>query len=185
MERNPMSLKEHFELLANYNKWMNVKIYDASATLSAPELICDRGAFFKSILGTLNHIAVGDTIWLQRFAEHPSCKLTLKSITEIPKPTNLDSLLFSDLAQLYEFRRWLDDLFATWVSSLKEQDLYYTLNYKNMKGTPSCRQYSSLMLHFFNHQTHHRGQVTTLLAQAGQDVGVTDLLALIPDNHHA
>ena len=180
-----MSLKEHFELLANYNEWMNIKIYDASATLSAPELICDRGAFFKSILGTLNHIAVGDTIWLQRFAEHPSCKLTLKSITEIPKPTNLDSLLFSDLAQLYEFRRWLDDLFATWVSSLKEQDLYYTLNYKNMKGTPSCRQYSSLMLHFFNHQTHHRGQVTTLLAQAGQDVGVTDLLALIPDNHHA
>ncbi len=180
-----MSLKEHFELLANYNEWMNIKIYDASATLSAPELICDRGAFFKSILGTLNHIAVGDTIWLQRLAEHPSCKLTLKPIIETPKPTNLDSLLFSDLAQLYEFRRWLDKLIASWVSSLKEQDLSHTLSYKNMKGITACRQYSSLVLHLFNHQTHHRGQVTTLLAQAGIDVGVTDLLALIPDNHHA
>lgn len=164
---------------------MNTKIYDASATLSAPELICDRGAFFKSILGTLNHIAVGDTVWLQRFSEHPSCKLTLKPITEIPKPKNLDSLLFSDLLQLYEFRRWIDKLVVTWVSSLKEQDLSCTLSYKNMKDIPACRQYSSLMLHFFNHQTHHRGQVTTLLTQAGRDVGVTDLLALIPDNHHA
>ena len=180
-----MSLQEHFKLLANYNEWMNVKVYDASAALSAPELICDRSAFFKSILGTLNHIAVGDTIWLQRFAEHPSCKSTLKPILEKPKPTNLDRLLFSDLSQLCEFRRWLDKIIVKWVSNLNEQDLYYTLSYKNMKDIPACRQYSSLMLHFFNHQTHHRGQVTTLLTQAGQDVGVTDLLALIPDNHHA
>jgi len=55
------------------------------------------------------------------------------------------------------------------------------LAYDNMKGVPAQRPYASLMLHFFNHQTHHRGQASTLLFQAGQDIGVTDLLALIAD----
>ncbi len=45
----------------------------------------------------------------------------------------------------------------------------------------AARNFFSLVMHFFNHQAHHRGQVTTLLSQTGIDIGVTDLLALIPD----
>jgi len=58
-----MSLKKHFELLASYNQWMNSKIYEAATCLSASDLTDDRGAFFGSILGTLNHILVADIIW--------------------------------------------------------------------------------------------------------------------------
>lgn len=67
-----MTLQQHFEQLATYNQWMNAKLYDAAGTLSDSELTEERGAFFGSIFGTLNHIAVADTIWLKRFATHAS-----------------------------------------------------------------------------------------------------------------
>lgn len=72
-------------------------------------------------------------------------------------------------------------MIINWVAALTDDELSTTLSYHNTKGVASKRRYSSLVVHFFNHQTHHRGQTTTLLSQAGVDVGVTDLLALIPE----
>ena len=95
-----MNLKQHFELLASYNKWMNVKIYDAAASLGSEGIAQHRGAFFGSILGTLNHIVVGDTLWLKRFATHPGCTAALQPIIELPKPTSLDQVLFEDFEAL-------------------------------------------------------------------------------------
>lgn len=95
-----MSLKSHFELLATYNQWMNGKVYEAASRLDADELAKDRGAFFGSILGTLNHIVVADTIWLKRFAVHPSCESTLREVADLPKPTSLNQMVFNDLGPL-------------------------------------------------------------------------------------
>lgn len=180
-----MDLKNHFELLASYNRWMNSKVYEAAGCLSASELSKDRGAFFGSILGTLNHIVVGDTIWLKRFATHPSCKVSLRDITQLSNPNSLDQILFPDFTDLAEHRAWMDDQICVWIARLSENDLSYALDYRNTKGIPATKRYSNLILHFFNHQTHHRGQVSTLLSQAEEDVGVTDLLALIPEEAHA
>ena len=80
-----------------------------------------------------------------------------------------------------EQRSWLDHRISDWVSQLSDDDLDRVLAYHNTKGVPANRRFSSLVLHFFNHQTHHRGQVTTLLSQAGKTVELTDLLVLIPD----
>lgn len=176
-----MTLTEHFGLLATYNQWMNSKVYEAAGHLSDSELSKDRGAFFGSIIGTLNHILVADTIWLQRFATHPSCQTSLIEVARLPGPKSLDQVLFEDLGSLSEHRTWLDGQITNWIEALNDKDLGFVLDYKNIQGVSSSKTYSSLVLHFFNHQTHHRGQVTTLLSQAGQDVGVTDLLALIPD----
>lgn len=180
-----MNLKNHFELLATYNQWMNSKVYEAAAQLSADELAKDRGAFFGSILGTLNHILVGDTIWLKRFANHPSCKDSLREITTPDNPTSLNQILFGDIARLTEHRTWLDWQIIHWISELTEDDLAVTLSYHNTKGIPASKRFSSLVLHFFNHQTHHRGQVSTLLSQAGVDIGATDLLVQIPEESQA
>lgn len=177
-------MKQHFELLASYNKWMNEKIYEASATLSDESLEQDRGAFFGSILGTLNHIVVGDTLWLKRFAQHPSCEVALRQVVDLPTPKSLDDLLFHQLRGLRTHRAWLDEHICKWVQELSEQDLNSVLSYRNMKGVASRKMYSSLLLHFFNHQTHHRGQVSTLLSQAGVQLGVTDLLALVPEEEN-
>lgn len=176
-----MSLKEHFQLLAAYNQWMNAKVYEAAGRLSASELAKDRGAFFGSILGTLNHIVVADTVWLKRFVTHPSCAGSFQSVTDLDNPTSLSQMLFDDLARLKEHRIWLDRQIIDWISQLSEGDLDVVLGYHNMKGVSANKRYSSLALHFFNHQTHHRGQVSMLLSQVGVDVGVTDLLERIPD----
>jgi len=175
-----MNLKNHFELLATYNQWMNSKVYEAAGHLSATDLGKDRGAFFGSILGTLNHIFVADTIWLKRFATHPSCLNSLREVADLQNPTSLDQMLFDDLGLLSEQRIWLDRQIINWIAELSEDDLEFVLSYHDIKGTPAKKRYSSLVLHFFNHQTHHRGQVSTLLSQVGVDIGVTDLLGQIP-----
>ncbi len=179
-----MSLKNHFELLAAYNQWMNSKVYEAAGHLSATELAKGRGAFFGSTLGILNHILVGDIIWLKRFATHPSCRSSLREVADLQNPTSLDQMVFDDLASLSEQRIWLDRKIINWVAELSEGDLDFVLSYHNTKGIPANKRYSSLVLHFFNHQTHHRGQASTLLSQANVDIGVTDLLAQIPDETH-
>lgn len=176
-----MSQKQHFQLLARYNAWMNDKLYAAAAQLSPQALNEDRGAFFTSIFGTLNHLAVGDIIWLKRFAEHPACRALRQSLSDVPRPGALSEPLFDTLEPLQALRTRLDRQIRDWVEGLTEHDLAYVLAYRNMRGVAAHRLYASLILHFFNHQTHHRGQLSTLLFQAGQDVGVTDLLALIND----
>jgi uncharacterized damage-inducible protein DinB len=167
-------------LMAHYNRWMNERMYEAAASLDAATLSADRGAFFGSILGTLNHIAVADTIWLHRFARHEVGFTTLAALTDFPQPTSLTQPLASDLASLRAYRQLLDALIERWVAELTPAHLAGTISYSNMAGVPSSRSFGALLQHFFNHQTHHRGQASTLLFQAGVDVGVTDLLALIP-----
>src|SRR5690606_4879428 len=96
-----MSLKQHFELMAEYNRWMNERVYGAAGNLSKSALLEDRRAFFGSILGTLNHIVVGDTIWLKRFAAQPASAEPLREITELAAPKNLNQIIFEDLDELY------------------------------------------------------------------------------------
>ncbi|MCW8126951.1 DinB family protein [Microbulbifer halophilus] len=176
-----MELQQHFKLLASYNQWINEKVYESACGLSEMEIQKDRGAFFGSILGTLNHIAVGDTIWLQRFATLPACRHSLREIAALPGPRSLDQIIYSDIEELRAHRQWLDNRIIEWIDGLSEPDFAQVLNYRTIKGISGSKRLSNLVLHFFNHQTHHRGQVSTLLMQAGKDIGVTDLLALIPD----
>ncbi|MFP5397749.1 MAG: DinB family protein [Gammaproteobacteria bacterium] len=167
-------------LMAQYNRWMNDRVFEAAATLDAATLAADRGAFFGSILGTLNHIAVADTIWLHRFARHEANFSSLGALSELARPSSLSQPLAPDLAGLRQYRRRLDELITGWVCELTPEHLSADLAYANMAGVESRRSFGALLQHFFNHQTHHRGQVSTLLFQCGVDIGVTDLLALIP-----
>lgn len=176
-----MKLQQHFKLMATYNEWINTQVYDTAGRLSTAEVAADRGAYFGSIFGTLNHIVVADTLWLKRFATHPSSTATLAVMVALPTPVRLDQVMFDDLEGLKTHRQWLDSVIINWIEALTDDDLDTVLSYHNSKGVPSTRRFSSLILHLFNHQTHHRGQASTLLSQAGLDIGVTDLLALIPD----
>lgn len=167
-------------LMAEYNRWMNDRIFDAAATLDAETLAADKGAFFGSINGTLNHIAVADTIWLHRFAKHEAAYASLGALSRFPQPTSLSQSLAPDFEGLRSYRRELDALIVLWVAELRPEHLSASIVYANLAGVTSSRNFGALLQHFFNHQTHHRGQASTLLFQSGVDVGVTDLLALIP-----
>ncbi len=168
-------------LMASYNEWMNAKLYEAAGTLPPEELIADRNAFFHSIIGTLNHLVVADTLWLKRFATHPSSHHALDPVRNLQTPRTLDEWLFSDIAVGSRHRTFLDGIIRQWAMELAEEDFLHVLCYSNMKGIEMKKDFFSVVMHFFNHQTHHRGQITTLLSQAGIDVGVTDLVALIPN----
>ena len=174
-------MHQQIVLLARYNAWMNAKLYDAAATLPPAALALDRGAFFGSIIGTLNHLVVADTIWLKRFAVHPPQHPALDPVRQLPSPAGLDAVLFTDLTALRQRRTLLDEAITTWAAALTAEDLATNLDYATTKGVARSKNFAALLLHLFNHQTHHRGQATTLLAQAGVDVGVSDLVALIPD----
>lgn len=178
-EKTQVNRTEHIALMANYNQWMNRKLYDAALTLTDAELAMDRQAFFGSILGTLNHLVLGDTVWLKRFSQHPAGFSALVPMQAVATPADLKQLAFADIRELAAHRTWLDQLIVDWSHTVQETDLDHRLHYSNMRGVTADKDFFSLLVHFFNHQTHHRGQATTLLTQAGLDVGTTDLLALI------
>jgi uncharacterized damage-inducible protein DinB len=169
-------------LMAKYNRWMNERMYDAAAALPESTVEADMKAFFGSIFGTLNHVAVGDTIWLHRFARHELSFESLREFSQQPIPDSLRHPLAPNLSRLRECRSHLDQLIERWAEELTAEHLSGAIIYRNTAGVESRRNFGALVQHFFNHQTHHRGQVSTLLFQVGVDVGVTDLLTLIPSN---
>ena len=155
------------QTMERYNRWMNDRIYDCCGTLPDDERTRDAGAFFKSIHGTLNHLLLGDRIWLGRFTGEP---FSVKA---------LDEELYADFSRLRSERRSTDIAISEWIASLSEGDLGGTLSYMSVVN-PAPRKLPLWLAvtHFFNHQTHHRGQLTTLLAQRGIDPGITDLIWL-------
>lgn len=178
-----MELEPQFLLLAEYNQKLNKKVYDSASKLENAELSKDRGAFFGSIIGTLNHILVADLIWLNRFSQSELPNDLLLHTKQLPKPKNLDDILYYDIFELYMHRQIIDCEIIELMHKLYDPLLSETFTYTNSKGAEFTKQFSYLLLHFFNHQTHHRGQVTTLLSQEGISVGVTDLLAIIPNEN--
>lgn len=166
-----MIAREQIALLATYNAWMNEKVFETAARLSHEQLVRDRDAYFGSILGTLNHIAVADTIWLRRFSTLSMQSAVVAQVAELPVPAALDMPLYGELSGLAGYRKKLDDLISAWAEALRHEDLQRPLCYASMKGTAANKRLGDVVLHFFNHQTHHRGQVSTLLSQAGLDIG--------------
>jgi uncharacterized damage-inducible protein DinB len=156
-------------------------VYAAAATLPPGAVAADRKAYFGSILGTLNHLVNADIIWLKRFAGHPAGYPALALMAGLPLPVGLNEPRAADLAGLAVLRQRLDEAILAFAAEVRDADLDVVLNCTNRMGVTSNKQFGGVLTHFFNHQTHHRGQVTTLLSQEGIDVGATDILVLVPE----
>ena len=158
---------DHARTMAAYNRWMNGRLYGCCATLADDVRRRDVGAFFKSIHGTLNHLLLADRVWLGRLTGKPFVV------------TSLNQELYTVFAELRAEREITDAAIDRWASGLSEADLAADVSYTTMVN-PQPKRYPLWLaaVHLFNHQTHHRGQLTTLLSQCGIDPGVTDLLWL-------
>ncbi|HQZ05884.1 MAG TPA: DinB family protein [Burkholderiaceae bacterium] len=177
-------LRDHYRWMARYNAWFNGRLYDACEGLDDAARKLDRGAFFGSIHRTLNHLIVADQIWLRRLRqcgiEHGfDCQALQQDVLDLPAGHALDAPVFDDWAQLRAKRRQLDDAICLWLAEMPESLPGFQMHYSNTKGVQRQHPVWQALSHFFNHQTHHRGQATTLLMQAGVDPGVTDLLAMV------
>ncbi|MFL5160618.1 MAG: DinB family protein [Microvirga sp.] len=158
-------MKPHFAMMAGYNAWCNERIYDVVAQLPDADYRADRGAFFKSVHGTLNHLLVADRIWLKRFSGRGDA------------PNRLDAILFENLDDLWDARHREDERIIAYIDSLSEADLGSRIRYKTITNPVEIEQpLAPALIHFFNHQTHHRGQVHGLLTGFGLEAPSLDLI---------
>jgi uncharacterized damage-inducible protein DinB len=143
---------ERYRMFAGYNSWANERIYEAATRLSDSDYRADRGAFFGSMHGTLNHLLVGDRIWMHRFTGSGDA------------PNKLDAILFEKLSDLRDARRAEDLRISRYCESLDEKALTGEFTYRTISKPATITQKLAPALdHFFNHQTHHRGQAHCLL----------------------
>jgi len=155
---------EYCQLLARYNRWMNERLYAVVEEFSFEERTRDRGAFFGSMHRTLNHILWGDRIWLARFLDQRYTEPAYGADT------------YPDYAQLTREREATDTVILDWAGQLTPAWLAGTLEYRRASDGGVRRLAAWVAAtHLFQHATHHRGQLATLIKQAGKDPGVTDL----------
>ena len=154
-----------FRMFAGYNAWANERLYSAAAMLSDSEYRADHGAFFGSVHGTLNHLLVGDRIWMQRLTG------------EGEAPARLDAILHEDFGALRAARKTEDARIVAFVNGLSEHDLGLRVCYRTISRPADIEQELGYALpHVFNHQPHHRGQVHCLLTQIVEEAPSLDLI---------
>lgn len=155
---------DHFKTFARYNEWANRHVYRVAAALSDGDYRADRGAFFKSVHGTLNHILVGDGMWMRRFTGEGAAA------------DRLDAILHDDRDTLREARVAEDERIIRYIDTLDETRLAAPFSYRSVMGFEFTQPLQHLLSHFFNHQTHHRGQVHALLSALGEEAPEIDLV---------
>jgi uncharacterized damage-inducible protein DinB len=147
-----MTPAAHYRMFGHYNAWANSRLYAAAARLSNEQYRADRGAFFKSVHGSLNHLLVTDRIWMQRFTG------------EGEAPNRLDAILFETLDELRVARETEDRRIVDFVERLDEARIAGTIKYRRVSSPEQFeQQLAPALAHWFNHQTHHRGQIHALL----------------------
>lgn len=160
------AVQDHYRMFALYNRWANDRLYAASALLPAEQLAEDRGGFFRSVLGTLNHLLVADRIWMGRLEGNS------------PLGYRLDEMPYPELASLKAARQAENARIIGYVYDLDETAFAKPLEYRTNAGA-QVQPVGQILAHLFNHQTHHRGQAHDLLGQiAGTDKAPSlDLIA--------
>ena len=158
-------MKDHYTSFAGYNAWANRRLYEAASLLSDAEYRADKGAFFKSMHGTLNHLLTTDRIWMKRFTGKGEA------------PDRLDAILHERLADLRTAREAEDRRIVRWIGGLNETKLKGVIRYRRV-STPDefVQPLMPALDHWFNHQTHHRGQAHMILTSLGKTAPELDLL---------
>lgn len=151
-------LLQQVRQFARYNQWANRRLYAAAGALPAALYHTARPSFFGSLHATLNHILVGDTVWFGRFTGEAT-----------PHITRLNQELHGDFAALDTARQAMDAAIIAFAEALDDARLAAELDYANMSGKRFRQQLAPLLAHFFNHQTHHRGQAHQLLSMCAAE----------------
>lgn len=167
-----MVTPEFARTMTRYSRWQNSSLMKAANGLSDQERWRDRGAFFKSIAETLNHILWDDRIWLARLRGDDMAAAQLGGCHPYKDSPR-------DWSDYVRERTALDDELVAWADDLTEEDLAKSTSW--IRGsTPVETNFGFNLAHMVNHQTHHRGQVHAMLTKAGADPEPTDLQMLNP-----
>lgn len=157
-------MRRHFMMFAAYNRWANGRLYDAADALTDEEFTRDAGAFFGSMMGTLNHLLVTDRIWMKRFTGQGDA------------PARLDAIIQKALPALRMAREAEDRRIVEWVEGLSDKDVAGRFSYLTTDMRTISQRLAPALGHLFNHQTHHRGQAHMILTVLGQPSVSMDLI---------
>jgi uncharacterized damage-inducible protein DinB len=156
----------HFQQFAAYNRWANGRLFAAALDLSDQAYRLHIGVFFGSLHGTLNHLLLTDRLWLKRLTG------------EGDHPNRLDAILYDDRAELTRARIAEDNRLVAVVAKYDQLSLTGLHSYRTASGMPQSQMLADILLHLFNHQTHHRGQAHACLSiLTGGEPPSLDLLA--------
>ena len=147
---------DYFRTLARYNQWANRRLYAAAAALPEADYMRALPSFFGSLHATLNHLLVGDRLWMGRLTGHPP-----------PGITALDQILYAEFVGLRVAREAEDAAIVNYMDGLDEPTLNTTLRYKTTAGDSQATPVRLVIGHLFNHGTHHRGQCHQILSALG------------------
>ncbi len=175
---------DHYRSLADYNARYNERLYDGAEILDGQVRRAERGAFFGSIHRTLNHILLADRIWLGRMRDCGVAgdALVGASVVRTGPGVALHDELYTDWGELRRERRATDEVIKTWTARFTPETPAVLMQYQSRGKSREHLAWVAIS-HMFNHQTHHRGQVHTLLTQEGVDVGTTDFLVFALDKN--
>lgn len=148
-------MKQHFAMMAEYNRWANARLYNATARLADELFRRPVGVYFKTLHGTLNHLLAADRIWMHRLDGTGT------------HPDKLDAIIFEEFAPLRAAREVEDLRIIQYVHDLANGDLDKLWQYRTLRGSPQQQRLRDILAHLFNHQTHHRGQAHAALTALG------------------
>ena len=166
-----MITPDFVRIMALYNSETNRRIYAAAALLTDAQRKEDRGLFWKSLHGTLNHLLWADRQWMSRLDGWPP--------NTVPNPQS--PALYADFDELRDERAQADAKIEDFANRIDEAWLSQDLEWWSGAAKKQMRREKrGLMVHFFNHQTHHRGQAHAVLTMCGVDPGDIDLFLVVP-----
>ncbi len=172
-------MKEIYVLLAEYNAYVNGVLYELLEKVP-PELVTrDSGSYYKSILGLLNHILSSDLNWLNRFRASPQGFRSLNAPGVDLDSAPLQKQPYTKLADWWKRRKQVDELYKSFAAELTDKVLPSELRYTDMRGQQQAFVISEVLLHAFNHQTHHRGQISQILDAAGVQHDYSNILTVL------
>lgn len=155
--------RRHFTQLARYNRSVNRALVESLLQLPAGTLVEPRGAYFRSIQGILDHLITCDINWLRRFRELFPDAEPLSRPRLAPAGHAWKNFSFPDFAEFRRERTVVDDLFVDWIALADVSRFGEVLSYRDSHDKPLRYFFRDALSHVFNHQTHHRGQLSQIL----------------------
>lgn len=159
--------RRHFAYLARYNRSANEQLIGHLALLPASELVKARGSYYGSIQGLLDHVFTGDMNWLRRFRELCSSDEPLLRANIQPPGTAWAACTFPHFNDYRRERAAVDAILEDWIALTKNSRFGEILAYSDFRGNPRRYYLRDALDHMFNHQTHHRGQISQILDEMG------------------
>jgi len=174
-----MSLATNFRTMALYNKRINEQLLDKCLTMPSEQLQQATHSFFPTIISYWNHLLFGDLILLGRIASNNIAQLSPRDFADLPTPKSPHDIYCSQLSDIIKLRVKLDTILTNFCDRLTDQDCDKLISYTTTEGELISKPVAIVIQHIFNHQTHHRGQLTCIMSQFGVDYGCMDLPVIV------